>query len=147
MLLLGCSRLITALVDTAVSFSRVFEFSFLLAVVAWMRQHAFALLSSLLLNVMLIYSCAIYAFAWLLAADCRSGRHRRVVWQGFLRVQLLIAVDALPRQYAFALPSALLLMTDIQLCLVYVRFAVVPPAQCDFDIQLRHTRFRLAARG
>ena len=79
MFLIGCSRLITALADTTVSFNRVFVFGFLLVVVAWMRQHASALLLFLLPNEMLIYSCAKYAFAWLLRADHRPGRHRRVV--------------------------------------------------------------------
>ena len=79
MFLIGCSRLITAVVDTAVSFNRVFVFSFLLVVVAWMRQHASALLSFLLPNEILMYSCAKYAFAWLLRAGHRPGRHRRVV--------------------------------------------------------------------
>ena len=37
------------------------------------------LLLNLLSNAMLIYSCAIYAFALRLAPDYRSGRHRRVV--------------------------------------------------------------------
>ena len=74
-----CSRWTTALVDTAVSSSKVFVSRFLLAVVAWLRLNASALLSALLLNAMLIYNCAINAFALLLASDYPSDRHRCVV--------------------------------------------------------------------
>lgn len=48
--------MITALVDTAVSFSKAFGFRFLISVDAWQRQYVFALLFALLL--MIDYSCA-----------------------------------------------------------------------------------------
>ena len=43
------------------SSNRAFAFSFEIAVDAWLRQYASALLSTLLLNTMLIYGCAIFA--------------------------------------------------------------------------------------
>ena len=74
-----------------------------------------------MLNAMLIYSWAIYAFALRLAADHRSGRHRRVVQQVF-------------RGRGVAAP-------------VFFRFSVHLAAQRDFDIHLNHKGFSFSARG
>ena len=108
-----CWRLITALLDTVVSSSGAFVFSFLIAVDAGLRQYASGLLFTLLLHAILIYSCAIYAFALRLAADYRSGRHRRVVQHGF-RGQFSDRCGGVAAPVCFPLVFAPLLMTDIQ---------------------------------
>ena len=110
-------------------------------------------------NAMLIYSCA-----YMLSLCCSrliTALVDTAAWssRNFSAFSFRIAVDAWLRRYAFALPCALLLMTDIQLCLLYVRFAtyvlllrcarLITPlveAQRDVHIQLRHICFCLAAR-
>ena len=78
------------------------------------------------------------------------------VWSSkyFFLFTFQLAVDVWLSQFAFDLPCALLPMTDIQLCLLYVRSAtfvfllccagLITPlvkAQHDIHIQLRHICF------
>ena len=115
MLSLGYSPLIAALVDTAVFSKRSFAFSFGIAVDAWLRQYASASLFTLLLNTMLIYSCAI--FALLCCSRLMTALADTVVSssKAFAFKIFLIAVDAWRHQHASAWLFLRLLMTDAHL--------------------------------
>ena len=78
MLYLCCSQRITPPVDTAMTSSRAFTFSFLISVAAGLRKYTYVLLFAPPPNARFIYSRAIYAFALLLAANYRSRPHCRV---------------------------------------------------------------------
>ena len=80
----------------------------------WMRRHASASLFALLPNAILIYTCAINAFAFRLAVDSTALAHTAASSGRAFAFSLPIVVDAGLRQYAFAVRFGRVLMANIQ---------------------------------
>ena len=84
------------------------------AVEVWLRRYASASLFALLPNAILAYTCAINAFPFRLAVDFTDLTYTASSSCRSFAFSLPIVGNAGLRQYAFAVPFAWLLMTDVQ---------------------------------